>query len=86
MRLATTHTYQTPTVRERVRCGHRVHVGPCASCHQAAYDPAGRPPPTAGGRRGREAGCLGAVAGRPAGGRMRRRRLGVRLPPRAQTG
>jgi hypothetical protein len=38
MRLATTHTYQTPTVRERVRCGHRVHVGPCASCQQAAYD------------------------------------------------
>ena len=38
MRLGTTHTYQTPTVRERVRCGHRVHVGPCASCQQAAYD------------------------------------------------
>ena len=38
MRLATTHTYQTPTVRERVRCGHRVHVGPCASCQQAASD------------------------------------------------
>ena len=57
MRLATTHTYQTPTVRERVRCGHRVHVGPSASCQQAAYDPAGRPTPTAGGRRGWEAGC-----------------------------
>jgi hypothetical protein len=38
MRLATTHTYQTPTVRERVRCGHRVHVRPCASCQQATYN------------------------------------------------
>ncbi len=87
MRLATTHTYQTPTVRERVRCGHRVHVGPCASCQLGGLRPAGRahsrrraqrgrvegespqqppteggrPTPTAGGRRGGEGGCLGAV-------------------------
>jgi len=38
MRRATTHTYQTPTAREDVRCGHWVHVGPCASCQQTACD------------------------------------------------